>query len=81
MTVGEDACGILTSSNDVPKWCRYPGQKWRHQGKDNGKSQEEHVHSNGGMGKAENSQMTSYPVEDGSMPAQTEVCLEFKVRC
>ncbi len=56
-------------------------KKWSHQGKDNGKSQEEHVHSNGGKGKAANSQMTSYPVEDGSVPAQTEICLGFKVRC
>ena len=27
MAVGEDARGVLTSSNDVPKRCRYPGRK------------------------------------------------------
>src|SRR5207248_4709696 len=56
-------------------------KKWRRRGKDNGESKEEHGNANGDVGKTENSQMTRLRVEDGSMPAQTESRLGFKVRC
>jgi len=56
-------------------------KKWRRQAKDNGENQEEHGNANGDVGKTQNSQMTRLQVEDGSMPAQTESCLGFKVRC